>query len=133
MQLTRADVAVKRFKFRLVVIYVPNTAVERVSFFRRLAPFLDDSKRLVLIGDWNAILDPKIDKVGRGASRLGRCESSLIDLMARHDLVDRFRLDHPRREMWTWLDSSPSAKVGSYLDRVLEELTVISLLVPRST
>ena len=39
--------------------------------------------------------------------------------LSAHDLVDRFRLDHPGREMWTWLDSSPSAKVGSYSDRVL--------------
>ena len=88
-------------------------------FFRQLAPFLDDTKRLVLMGDWNAILDPKIDKVGRVARRTGRCDSSLVSLMTRHDLVDRFRLDHPWQEMWTWLDSSPSAKVGSYLDRVL--------------
>ena len=87
--------------------------------FRRFAPFLDDTKRLVLMGDWNAILDPKIDKVGRGANRLGRCESSLVGFMTRHGLVDRFRLDHPGREMWTRLDRSPSAKVGSYLDRVL--------------
>ena len=117
-RLVMADVAVKSFKFRLVAVYASNIAAERMSFFRRLAPFLDDTKRLVLMGDWNAILDPKIDKVGRGASRLGRCESSLAGLMT-HDLVDRFRLDHPGREMWTWLDSSPSAKVGSYLDRVL--------------
>ena len=47
-----------------------------------MAPFLDDTKRLVLMGDWNVILDPKIDKVGRGVSRLGRCENSLVDLMA---------------------------------------------------
>ena len=118
-RLVVADVAVKSFKFRLVVVYAPNFAAERASFFRRLAPFLDDSKRLVLMGDWNAILDPKIDKVERGASRLGRCESSLVGLMTRHDLVDRFRLDHPGQETWTWLDSSPSAKVGSYFDRVL--------------
>ena len=118
-RLVVADVAVKSFKFRLVAVYAPNIVLERVSFFRRLAPFLDDTKRLVLMGDWNAILDPKIDKVGRGARRVGRCESSLAGLMTRHDLVDRFRLDHPGREMWTWLDSSPSAKVGSYLDRVL--------------
>ena len=70
------------------------------------------------MGDWNAILHPKIDKVGRGARRLGRCESSLVGLMT-HNLVDRFRLGHSGREMWTWLDSSPTAKVGSYLDRVL--------------
>ena len=109
------DVAVKSFKFRLVVVYTPNFAAERVSFFCRLAPFPDDSKRLVLVGDWNAILDRKIDRVGRGARRLGKCESSLVG----HDLVDRFRLDHPGWEMWTWLDSLPFAKVGSYLDRVL--------------
>ena len=118
-RLVVADVAVKSLKFRLVVVYAPNITVERVFFFHRLVPFLKDSKRLVLIGDWNAILDPKIDKVRWGASRLGRCESSLVGLMACHDLVDRFRLDHPGREMWTWLNSSPSAKVGSYLDRVL--------------
>ena len=117
-RLVVADVAVKSLKFRLVVVYAPNTPVERVSFFRRLTPFLDDSKPLVLMGDWNGILDPKIGKVGRGASWLGRCENSLVDFMARHDLVDRFRLDHPGREMWTWLDSSPSARVGSNLDSV---------------
>ena len=95
-------------------------------------PFLDDTKRLVLMADLNAILDPKIDKVEWGASRLGRCESSLVGLMIRHNLVGMFRLDHSGREMWTWLDSSPSAKEGSYLDRVLDELILISLVVPRS-
>ena len=125
-RLVEADVAVKSFEFRLVAVYAPNIAAERVSFFRRLAPFLDDSKRLALMSDWNTILDPNIDKVGRGTSDLGRCESSLIGLVARHELVDRFRLDRPGKEMWTWLDSSPSAKV-------LEELITISLVVPRST
>ena len=132
-RLVVADVAVKSFKFRLVAVYAPNIAAERVPFSRRLVPFLNDTKRLVLMGDWNAILDPKIDKVGREACRLGRCESSLVGHMTCHDLVDRFRLDHPGREMWTWLDRSPSAKVGSYLDRVLDELALISLVVPRST
>ena len=94
-RLVVTDVAVKSFEFRLVVVYAPNTDAGRVSFFRRLAPFLDDSKRLVLMGDWNAILDPKIDKVRWGASGLERCESSLVGFVARHDLVDRFRLDHP--------------------------------------
>ena len=32
-RLVVADVAVKSLKFRLVVVYVPNIAVERVSFF----------------------------------------------------------------------------------------------------
>ena len=61
-----AHVAVKIFKFRVIAVYAPNIAVEKASFFRRLASFLDDAKRLVLMGDWNAILNPKIDKVERG-------------------------------------------------------------------
>ena len=125
-QLVVANVAVKSFN-------ASNIAVERISFFCRLVLFLDDTKQLVLMGDWNAILDPKIDKVGQRARRLGRCDSSLVGLMTRHNLVDRFHLDHPGREMWMWLDSSPSAKVGSYLDRVLDKLILILLVVPRST
>ena len=131
-RLVVADVSVKSYKFRVVAAYAPRIIVERASFFRQFVSFLDDQKQLVLMGDWNAIFDPNIDKVGRGTKRVGRCENSLIDLMAQHDLVDRFRLDHPGREMWTWLPS-PSVRVGSYIDRVLEELIVVSLVVPRST
>ena len=69
-RLVVANAAVKSFKFQLVAVYARNTSVDRVSFFRRLAPFLDDSKRLVLMGEWTAILDPKLDKVERGANRL---------------------------------------------------------------
>ena len=128
-RLVVADVAVKIFKFRLVAFYAPNFAAERIPFFRRLAPFLEDTKRLVLMGDWNAILDPKIDKVGWGVRRTGRCDSSLVGFVTRHELVDRFRLDHPGREIWTWLDSSPSAKVGSYLDRVLVRQADIDFVI----
>ena len=82
-----ADVAVKNFEFWVVVVCAPNSAGERRPFFRRWEPFLDDPKRIVLVGDWNAILDPKIDKGGRGTSGSARCESSLIDLLAEFDLI----------------------------------------------
>ena len=49
-QLVVADVAVKSFMFRVVAVYVLNITG------KRLAPFRDDPKRLVLVGDWNAIL-----------------------------------------------------------------------------
>ena len=65
--LVMADVAVKTFKFRLVAVNMPNISVERVPFIRRLAPFLDETMELVLMGDWNEILDPNIDKFGRGS------------------------------------------------------------------
>ena len=48
-RLVVADAAIKSFEFRLVMVYAPNIAAARASFFRRLAPFLDDSERLVLM------------------------------------------------------------------------------------
>ena len=51
------------------------------------------------MGNWNVILDPKMDKAEQGASRLDKCESSLINLLAEYDLVNKFHLDHPGREM----------------------------------
>ena len=81
-RLVVTDVAVKSFEFRLVVVYAPNSVGERRFFFRRLEPFLDDPKQIILVGDWNVILDPKIDKSGWGTSGSDWYESSLIDLMA---------------------------------------------------
>ena len=101
------------------MVHAPNIAAERCVFFRQLGSFLDDSKWTVLMGDWNAILDPKIDRASRGASGLARCESGLSDLLTEFDLVNRYRLDHPGKEMWTWIGSTPSGQVQSYLDRVL--------------
>ena len=71
------------------------------------------------MGDWNAILDPNIDRAGRGASGLVKCDSGLSDFLTEFDLIDRYRLVHPGREMWTPIGSSPSGQVWSYLDRVL--------------
>ena len=90
-RLVVVNVAVKSFEFQVVAVYAPNIAAER--FFRWLAPFFDNPKRIVLVDDWNAILDRKIDRVGKGASGSRRWESSLLDLMARYDLVDSFILD----------------------------------------
>ena len=91
-RLVVADVAVKTFEFWVAAVYAPNSAAERRPFFRRLG----SSKRTVLVGDWNAILDLRKRLVGSG-----RCDSSLINLLAKFDLIDRFRLDQPGREMWT--------------------------------
>ena len=113
-----ADVAEKTFEFRVVTVYAPNLPGERCSFFRRLGLFLDDPKWTVLEGDWNVILNPKIDKGGWGANGSGRCESSLIDLMAKFDLIDRFHLDHLGREMWTWLGDFWE-RLGNLIQRAL--------------
>ena len=70
--------------------------------------------------DWNAILDPKIDRAGQGASGSVRGDSAQLDFLTEFDLIDRYHLDHPGREMWIWIGNRmPSGQARSYLDRVL--------------
>ena len=99
--------------FRLVAAYAP-TGAGRPAFFRRLEDFLGTSRSLVLAGDWNAILDARWDYEGM-ADRRGGCKS-LTNMLSRFQLTDRFRLDYPTAPMWTWANSSGSAR--SYLDRI---------------
>ena len=104
-RLLGADVAVKTFEFRIAAVLVPNSAAETSSFFLRLGLSLDSSRRTVLVGDWNAILDPNIDRAGLGASSLARRENGLSAFLTKFDLVVRYCLDHPGREMWTLIGS----------------------------
>ena len=68
-----------------------------------------------------------IDRAGRGVSGLARCDSGLSDFLTEFSLVDRYRLDHPGRKMWTWIGNSPTGQVRSYLDRVLVRRANIDL------
>lgn len=74
-----AHTVVKSGLFWLVEVYAPNDQMEIILFFRQLRKFLVDSARLVLIGDWNVIMDPKLNRV-RGASG-SLSDRSLIDLI----------------------------------------------------
>ena len=55
------DVTIKDKAFRRIGIYGPNAASELPAFFRRIEPYVTPSKRVILMGDWNAVLDPNLD------------------------------------------------------------------------
>ena len=59
----------------------------------RDAPFSNSwgHSKTVLVDDWNVILEPKLNKARRGTRGLDKSESNLINLLSKHDLVDRFR------------------------------------------
>ncbi len=101
--------------FRLVAVYAP-TGAGRPDFFRRLEPFLGTSRSLVVLGDFNGILDARWDCVGLANNRRGGCKS-LVNLLRRFQLSDRYRLDFPNTPLWTWSKRDGSSR--SYLDRIL--------------
>ena len=96
------DVTIKDNAFRLIGVYGPNASSELPAFFWRIEPYVIPSKRVILVGDWNAVLDPNLD---RGASSTG---TNTLDaryfreFVERFDLVDKFRERHPIKLAWTW-------------------------------
>lgn len=59
-----ANIAVSSSSLRVIVVYAPNDQTERVCFCLRLRPFLVESLHLVLTGDLNDVLCPKLNKGG---------------------------------------------------------------------
>ena len=115
------DITIKEDTFRLIGVYAPNCQAERISFFQRIDPFVTSSKRVVLAGDWNAVLDPSIDREGnRGPNTNNLDVIPFRDLIDRVDLVDKFRNEHPNKIVWTWTNrGSSNVQHSSYIDRVL--------------
>ena len=77
------------------------------------------SKRVILVGDWNAVLDPNLDRGAISAGTNTLDARYFRDFVQRLDLVDKFRERHPNKIVWTWTGRGASAQLYSYLDRVL--------------
>ena len=93
---------------------------EKTSFFWQLGRYL------VLVGNWHAILDLKIDSVGLGESGSVECESRLINRaqLSRQILSGSVR----ERWMWMWTNCSLSIPDRYHVNRVLSRVTDLNLI-----
>ena len=113
------DVTIKDKAFRLIGVYGPNITSELPTFFRRIEPYVVPSKRVILVGDWNAVLDPNLDRGAITAGTNTLDARYFHDFVQRLDLVGKFRERHPNKLAWTWTGRGASGQLYSYLDRVL--------------
>ena len=56
------DVTIKDKALRLIGVYGPNATSELPAFFRRIEPYVIPWKRGILVRDFNAVLDPNLDR-----------------------------------------------------------------------
>lgn len=77
---------------RLTGIYSPSAQSQQTDFYRPLENFLVASKTLVMLGDYNVILDARLDRDGSAGRRFNSC---FIDLLKCSQLAARYRLEHP--------------------------------------
>ena len=119
------DVTIKDKAFRLIGVYGPNAISEFPAFFRRIEPYVIPSKGVILVGDWNAVFDPNLDRGASSTSSNTLDARYFREFVERFDIVDKFREKHPNKVVWTWTGRGASAQLYSYLDRVLGESTRI--------
>uniref|UniRef100_A0A803TA98 Reverse transcriptase domain-containing protein n=1 Tax=Anolis carolinensis TaxID=28377 RepID=A0A803TA98_ANOCA len=87
-------------------IYAPNGA--KTSFVRELREKIMSQQfdNLIIVGDFNGVLDPQLDKSGTQKNRLGNKMSQLpkqfVNLMEEYDLTDIWRITHKKEKDFTF-------------------------------
>ncbi len=110
-------------KLRFVSLYVPNTNPSRNAFFSSLPDFIDLAVPTFICGDFNAVLDPDLDRRRHpsyaGPSQRGTYRESvaaLNSLLAATQTFPVWRTHHPRDTTFSW--DHPSGSFSSCNDMI---------------
>ena len=118
--------------FTFVNIYAPNVGADRVSFFQtlkdQLMTHLQD--QLVVGGDFNCTLDFTMDRVGEEPHP--QSARTLASVLSQLDMVDSFRVRHPRARRYTWVRAGTARPTAARLDRIYVPETLRSQLIRSS-
>ena len=106
------EITHNKVKYCLVNIYSPNSNdqqfIENV-FFRNLDDYL------IMAGDWNAVLDNNLDKMGGAAQHANKnYQSHINNMIGEYGLCDIFRLSRGNERVLTHFNKT--YKTASRLD-----------------
>ncbi|GFR92883.1 LINE-1 reverse transcriptase homolog [Elysia marginata] len=86
----------------IINIYAPNT--DDPNFFMKVKHEIAKvgSKNIMVMGDWNLLLDPEIDGVNYKNINNKKARAEVGQMMADLDLFDIWREEHPEERKYTW-------------------------------
>ena len=92
--------------FLLLNIYAPNKCSEQCDFFKTISEQLNSTFTLsdfsvIIGGDFNVIFDQDLDGSG-GLKKTKDSVKVLEDICLEHDLLDIWRVRHPKEKRFTW-------------------------------
>ena len=102
-----AEITSNERKFLLVNLHSPNQ--DHPSFYDRLKQEILKfaNNNIILVGDWNLILDEKMDLTNYKNINNPRCREKVLNLMVDFNLVDVWREMHPELKSYTWRRRNP--------------------------
>ena len=114
----------------IVSIYAPtkDNVEHQISFLDNLKMLLEDysDKPMVIGGDFNTYLNPKIDKQGGKAEKSSSYHSNLTTLIEEYSLADIWRLRNKDKLQFTWRSKAHTGLIQSRLDFFLVSLALES-------
>ena len=116
------EVKIEDTIFTLINVYGPNE--ERVDFWTDLIEQtrIFDCVNIVMGGDFNCVLDEKLDSINRGTSH-PKTRMVINDLIEEFNLIDVWRMCNPLTKTYTWqkfiYKNGKKTFVGSRLDYFL--------------
>ena len=108
-----ADISIFDTNFRLCTLYAPNVPGERNDFFDNIKQFLVTSRTLILCGDFNFVVNTKLDKIGGNLETGTFGSKSFNSIIKSSSLIDAFRYKYPDKVNITWSRNN----VGCRIDR----------------
>ena len=125
-RLIRLDFSTDAFpNFRIINAYFPVDTTERLDFLNDLSQYICGAKNLIIGGDFNFILDTKLDKIGGNLNK-GTIGSKIFKpILEKMNLIDCFRYLYPNKRTVTWTRKNVAIQnkksnyemVGTRLDR----------------
>ena len=97
--------------FLLLNIYAPNKCSEQCDFFKTISEVLKCSFTIldysvIVGGDFNVIFDQELDGSG-GLKKTKDSVKGLEDICLKHDLLDIWRVRHPKEKRFTRRQKTP--------------------------
>ena len=110
------QIIIDKQSFNVVALYAPNSPIERRTFFQNLGE-INFNNKIFLIGDFNCVEFPKLDRKGPGINNSPLIESchNLNSFNAIHGLHDSFRHNNPLERIFTFASNIPG--IESRIDR----------------
>jgi exonuclease III len=124
-------------KMRLIVIYYPSNPQKRKIRSKltkwcedRIIKMLDPNFYQIVMGDFNAVMNPKVDRLSINRARTvnEQPESKLLKLMESSNLIDSYRLCNEDTVGFTWASLSDD-RIKSRLDYIWISSNFLNFLI----
>ena len=111
------DLMLGSISFHLINIYAPNT--DTPTFFQNVNVLIEENTmdHIVVCGDFNLVLNPKIDCSNYVGINNPNARQTLIETLNTYNLKDAFRYFNPDTSRFTWRRRNPikQARLDYYI------------------